>query len=60
MYSLGMYPLISKPTRIPSTSATLIDNIFTNEIKYDVNSGVLISDFSDHLPVFAVCDYIVF
>ena len=32
MYSLGMYPLIPKPTRITSTSATHIDNIFTNEI----------------------------
>ena len=57
MYSLGMYPLISKPTRVTSMSATLIDNIFTNEMKYQVNSGVLISDISDHLPVFAICYY---
>ena len=33
MYSLGMYPLISKPTRITSTSATLIDNIFSLRMK---------------------------
>ena len=57
MYSLGMYPLISKPTRVTSMSATLIDNIFTNEMKYQVHSGVLISDISDHLPVFAICYY---
>ena len=57
MYSLGMYPLISNPTRVTSMSATLIDNIFTNEMKYQVNSGVLISDISDHLPVFAICYY---
>ena len=30
MYSNGFYPLISKPTRITSHSATLIDNIFSN------------------------------
>ena len=26
-------------------------------MKYNVTSGVLISDINDHLPVFAVCDY---
>lgn len=28
MYGRGFYPLITKPSRITSTSATLIDNIF--------------------------------
>ena len=47
-----MYPLINRPSRITKTSATLIDNIFSNDIKTCVTSGLLISDISDHLPVF--------
>ena len=30
LYSLCMFPLINKPTRITNHSATLIDNIFSN------------------------------
>ena len=55
MYSFGLYPLITKPTRITDITATLIDNIFTNELQFQVNSGLLITDVSDHLPVFAIC-----
>ena len=57
MFSLGLYQLIDKPTRITDHSATLIDNIFTNELDSKINSGLLISDISDHLPIFAVCKY---
>ena len=57
MFSLGLYPLLDKPTRITDHSATLIDNIFTNELDSKINSGLLISDISDHLPIFAVCKY---
>ena len=57
MFSLGMFPLISKPSRITDVSATLIDNIFTNELTYTITSGLLINDISDHLPVFAICRY---
>ena len=44
MYSLGIYPLITKPTRITYISATLIDNIFTDEMTCRFVSGVLIND----------------
>ena len=57
LYSKGMYPLITKPTRITSTCATLLDNIFTNEYRLISKSGVLICDVSDHLPVFQICSY---
>ena len=30
LFSYGLYPLITKPTRITKTSASLIDNIYTN------------------------------
>ena len=57
MYSLGLYPLIDKPTRISDSSTTLIDNIFTNELRFNLTSGILFNDISDHLPIFALCEY---
>lgn len=44
-------PLIDKPTRITDSSATLIDNIFCNVLPCP-NSGILLSDITDHLPIF--------
>ena len=32
LFSYAFYPLISKPTRITSHTATLVDNIFTNDL----------------------------
>uniref|UniRef100_A0A8C6MEW6 Reverse transcriptase domain-containing protein n=1 Tax=Nothobranchius furzeri TaxID=105023 RepID=A0A8C6MEW6_NOTFU len=54
MSSRSLYPVITQPTRITSTCATLIDNIYTNEIEKTANSGLLISDISDHLPIFII------
>ena len=54
MYSNGFYPLISKPTKITSHSATLIDNIFSNDLDNHKFSGILWSGISDHLPVFQI------
>ena len=54
MFSLGFFPVINKPTRITTSSATLIDNIWSNDIsnvsKY--SAGLIIDDVSDHLPIF--------
>ena len=55
--SYGLYPLITKPNRISEFSATLINNIFANELTNYVCSGLLITDVSDHLPVFALSRY---
>ena len=52
MYSHNLYPLINKPTRISSTTATIVDNIFCNCIDNTINYGVIIADISDHLPNF--------
>ncbi len=54
MYSNSLFPVITKPSRITIDTATLIDNIFTNEINYEIVGGLLINDISDHLPVFAI------
>lgn len=56
IYSLGLHPKITKPSRITAQSATLIDNILTNVLEDKIVSGLLVNDISDHLPVFAVYD----
>ena len=57
--SLGSIPCIDKPTRITSFSNTLIDTIYTNNIHHSINSGLLINDITDHLPVFIICPDLV-
>ena len=57
MYAIGLYPLIDRPTRISNQSFSLIDNIFTDVTNYNITSGILINDITDHLPVFAMCTY---
>ena len=53
LFSFAFIPLISNPTRLTFYSATLIDNIFTNNLSQNVLNGVVLNDLSDHLPVFA-------
>ena len=56
MFCNEFLPLISRPTRITATSATLIDNIFTNNHE-DLNcslNGILVADISDPFPIFHV------
>lgn len=47
-------PTIFKPTRITNHSATLLDNVFTNHPEKVVQTGILISDVSDHLSPFII------
>ena len=54
MTSNTLYPLISKTTTRITSSATLIDNIFTNNLEYNTVSGIFYADLSDHLPVFQI------
>ena len=49
MISKGFLPLITKPTHLTSSSATLIDNIFTNSMTVKTTS-ILLDDLSDHIP----------
>ena len=54
--SNGFLPIITCPTRVTATSATLIDNIFTNNI-IDVSTslqGLCVNDLSDHYPIFHI------
>uniref|UniRef100_A0A1A8GC74 Helentron 4 helitron-like transposon replicase/helicase/endonuclease n=1 Tax=Nothobranchius korthausae TaxID=1143690 RepID=A0A1A8GC74_9TELE len=54
MHLLGLFPLITKPTRINAHSSTIIDNIFTNASEGIERSGIVMTDISDHLPIFTV------
>ena len=52
LQSCYLIPTVVKPTRVRSTSATLIDNIFVNTPEKVLVSGNIISDISDHFSQF--------
>ncbi len=55
----GYKHVIDRCTRIHTTSplsGSLIDHILVSPNKYFVTSGILVSDFSDHYPIFAIFD----
>ena len=52
--STGFITKITLPTRISETSATLIDNVFTNNIDRAHVSGILSRKFSDHQMIFSL------
>ena len=52
MISKGYLPLITKPTRITTYSATLIDHIYSNATSQNYDSGIIISDVADHFGTF--------
>ena len=55
MCAFSYLPLITKPTRVTNHSATLIDNIFTNDkITTNSFSGIFSTDISDHFPIFYI------
>ena len=47
-------PIITKPTRITESTATLIDHILTNDHTNKILPGVFVTHIADHYPVFAV------
>ena len=42
---------ITKPTRVTSTAATLIDHIWCNNLVDLISSGIIYSPISDHFPI---------
>ena len=59
MCSFGFLPTISKATRVSGDSATLIDNIFCNDISVIHQSGIIKTDFSDHFSIFSTSNICV-
>lgn len=47
----GALPIITLPTRVTSTSSTIIDHVITNETKREIFPFVIRNDLSDHYPV---------
>ena len=45
---------ILHPTRVTDHSATIIDNIFYNNLEFETQSGNLLTKISDHFPQFLV------
>jgi endonuclease/exonuclease/phosphatase family metal-dependent hydrolase len=54
IFSLGHIPLITKPTRVTTHSATLIDHIYTSKLQEKTKSGIVVTDISDHFGIFTV------
>ena len=55
LYDIGLVPLITKPTRISHSSATLIDNILVSyKLADNSNQGIICDNISDHLPCYAL------
>ena len=52
----GFRPLILQPSRLTNSSATLIDNIFTNDLTCYSKGGNITSSISDHLLQFSILD----
>ena len=44
----GFYPIITKPTRVAETSATIIDHIITNDLSRRLFPVIIRTDLTDH------------
>ena len=56
LFSLSLFPLINRPTRLSNQHASIIDNIFTNAINKNINCGIIMDDISDHFPIFCISE----
>ena len=54
MYSSSFYPTINSPTRITTTSDTLIDNIVYNDVTKIIFFGSAASFILDHLTRYLI------
>ena len=52
--SQGFVPVITEPTRIGHTSASLIDHIYINDLTSRAKSGIIITDVADHFGTFYI------
>jgi len=50
--SCNCQPIMTRPTRVTATSASLTDHFYTTFDLEKVIPGILINDLSDHLPIF--------
>ena len=58
LYAHGIIPTITKPTRFGKNTFTLIDNLLINKPSNAFISGLLLTDISNHLPIFYIANSI--
>ena len=49
--SNGALPIITIPTRVTSSSSTIIHHIITNDFKHNLTPFVIQEDMTDHFPI---------
>ena len=49
--SNGALPIITVPTRVTSSSSTIIDHIITNDLNHNLTPFVIQEDMTDHFPI---------
>ena len=51
MAQYGFLQLVSRPTRITDSSATLIDHVYTNKLENTLSCNIITTSLSDHLGI---------
>ena len=59
LYAHRIIPTITKTTRFGKNTSTLIDNLLINKPSNAFISGLLLTDISDHLPIFYISNSII-
>ena len=50
----GMFPVVTRPTRVKRHTSTVIEHILTNSIlTKNISSGIVETNISDHFPIFS-------
>lgn len=57
LYSFSLFPMTTKPTRITDTTMSLIDQIWTTQVENNVGNYIVLTDISDHYPIFSHFKY---
>ena len=55
-FTLSLFPLINRPTRLSDQHVSIIDNILTNAINTNINCGIILEDISEHFPIFCISE----
>lgn len=48
IFSLGYLPVVTKPTRVCPSTATLIDHMYTNSLTHQLTPAIVLTDVTDH------------
>lgn len=50
MFSFSLFPVITRPTRVTNTTATLMDHIWTTQVDLNTGNFIIDTDLTDHFP----------